>query len=221
MMMKPAVQVAEEAALQLENDGIAEGPLGLLFLDLVPSASGSGDSTSSIASVQGTNSKSSLAQRLKDMANVPLAALKKVIDDDVDPDVSPVEKGHSIDEEAHEKTLQSNKSAMLQDSHSNKQLVSDVMEVMQQQQLELLELALEKEREEEVKAREKERIARGNISIEGHFDKKSPAHNMWQVCRFSGFCLTLFECSVLHLEPLFQACHAYRRHELHLHVNVV
>jgi hypothetical protein len=187
------VQVAEEAAIQLENDGIAEGQLGLLFLDLVPASLNS--SSSSSAATNNNANKSSLAQKLKDMANVPLAALKKVIEDEEpEADNNGVHnKTHSyiVDEQAHEQALQQSKDALLKDNTQAQALVSDVLEVMQQQQLELLELALEKEREEEEREKEKERVRRGNIALEGHFDKKSPATNMWQVCVYLCQCFHL------------------------------
>lgn len=69
--------MAPQSAAQFEELGVAEGQLGLLYLDLVP-----------VREDAAKRSKVSLAQRLKNMANVPLAALKETVEDDVDEEES-------------------------------------------------------------------------------------------------------------------------------------
>ena len=153
----------------MENDGIPEGQLGLLYLDLVP-VDGDGNS--------GTpKPKSTLAQGMKLMANIPLAALrlKAQLDEDADPD------NKEVSEELGKDLVNIREHSAATTASATRGLVQDVLMAMTLQDQEVAAEAARREEEEELRAQQQQKIASGILSLEDNLEKKSPAHNLWQV----------------------------------------
>lgn len=107
--------------------------------------------------------KMTLAHRLQMMSNIPLFKTNKR-----------VEEEEELDEEPEE------------DTKDDDALLNDVMEVLNQQ-----EEAEAYEREQREAAQVEEEIARHKIGIlnySGYLEKRSPAHNLWQVSTQSFAC---------------------------------
>ncbi len=164
----------------------------MLYLDLVPTEENY---------YQGPQ-KSSLAKKLRDMANIPLGALKMMVEDEgEDPSANGGSGGISAAELAErEELLRVSRASAKKASAAC--LVDDVLDVIAQRDEELAALDTFREKEEEEMQREKEWLASGIISLEGHLEKKSPAHNLWQV----KFCCVLCdECDIfIFSRTLFQ-----------------
>eukprot|EP00595_Chromulina_sp_UTEXLB2642_P002195 CAMPEP_0196768334 /NCGR_PEP_ID=MMETSP1095-20130614/42636_1 /TAXON_ID=96789 ORGANISM="Chromulina nebulosa, Strain UTEXLB2642" /NCGR_SAMPLE_ID=MMETSP1095 /ASSEMBLY_ACC=CAM_ASM_000446 /LENGTH=771 /DNA_ID=CAMNT_0042137793 /DNA_START=1614 /DNA_END=3928 /DNA_ORIENTATION=- len=181
--LKPAMNTAPIVAQENVDNNIAEGRLGLLYSDL----------NTMILSAVGTKPKRfsslpSLARKLKDMANIPLAALKKAIneldDEDIDNDDTETTldiKNPTSSTNTSTDTLLSRRKSVI--FKATEGLVEDVLEVIQQEEDEIANILIQKESERQINAqREQEQRKQGVgiITLEGHLDKKSPAHNLWQ-----------------------------------------
>jgi hypothetical protein len=170
------IQIALNDAKIKENEGIMEGRLGLLYIEVVPKT------------MIGTQRKNTLAQRMKMMSNIPLfgkSTIKKATSED-DPD-GDEEGGGGERGSGDGRERASSEAKRFSDPSQLKsnQLLDDVMEVLQQQ-----EMISESLVEEEEKRREEEESARkriGILSYDGYLEKKSPAHNLWQVSDISSF----------------------------------
>eukprot|EP01035_Chromulina_nebulosa_P016875 gene16875-22363_t len=181
--LKPAMNTAPIVAQENVDNNIAEGRLGLLYSDL----------NTMILSAVGTKPKRfsslpSLARKLKDMANIPLAALKKAIneldDEDVDNDDTEtqlnIKNQTSSTNKSTDTLLTRRKSVIFKETEG---LVEDVLEVIQQEEDEIANILIQKENERQINAQREQELMKqgvGIISLEGHLDKKSPAHNLWQ-----------------------------------------
>lgn len=159
----PALSTASLIAQENEANGIAEGRLGLLFSDLVPkdALTGSG--------VQ----RNTLAQKLKNMSNIPSlygnTKVKRLDEEDADEDAEEADSTPAINAE------------------TGKELVHEVLEMLNQQ--EELDEALIAEAEQERQRIEQERNRIGVLRYEGYLEKKSPSHIGWQVLYCSiAFC---------------------------------
>jgi hypothetical protein len=178
----PALVAAPQAADENNDMGIAEGRLGLLYADLMALVATQGQGMIK-QQMNKSATAGSLAQKLKDMANIPLAALKKAIIDEDEEEEEAQQNEEHID---HTPKVQAPSQAAIllkrRQSFMNKQtdgLVDDVLDVLQQQDDELEAQML---REEQQRQKEEARRLQspGIVSLEGHLDKKSPAHNLWQ-----------------------------------------
>lgn len=164
-LLTSAIQEAREK----EANGVVEGRLGLLYIEVVPKE------------LFQTPQRITLAQRMKMMSNIPMfgkSTIKKKSeseewgDEEEDPEAE--NRGESRD--SMEKRANSDDRLGIQKSN---QLLDDVMEVLQQQ-----DLAEESTIQEEERAKQEEEMARkkiGMLSYDGYLEKKSPAHNLWQV----------------------------------------
>jgi hypothetical protein len=155
---QPLIQSAPDAAREKDAEGIAEGRLGLLYNEVVPKELLKGGSN-------GGNQKISLAERMKMMSNLPTFVKGSIRKNGEDGDDD--EDGEEGDGGDGGKT------------GGNTQLLDDVMEVLQQKDM-LNENAIQVEelmKQEEEMARK--RI--GVLTYDGYLEKKSPAHNLWQV----------------------------------------
>lgn len=174
----PGLIAAPHAAAENHEMGIPEGRLGLLYADLM--ALVSLGITEWMTKLHKSATAGSLAQKLKDMANIPLAALKKAIIDDEEEDIEETNEVENIQPEVNEEnaeTLVRRRQSFI--SKQTDGLVDDVLDVLQQQDEELeAQLLYEEQQRQKEEARRLQ--SPGIVSLEGHLDKKSPAHNLWQ-----------------------------------------
>lgn len=168
MCIKPSLMNASELAYQYEQNGIAEGQLGLLYLDIAKLLHNSSNEE---------NKGNTLAQKLRGVAMIKLKSFKNMLDmsmDDDDEETSNVE----IDAKREEEVIKRRNLAI--ESNSGSDLVSSIMEEMESMHQYKLELGLaaaeDKIREEEI-LKEKRSFL---LSMEGNLEKKSPKHNLWQ-----------------------------------------
>ena len=158
----------------LEEAHIAEGRLGLLYSDLVPSEL-----------MQQLVNKDSLARNLKNMSYISFdspANLKTFDNDDDDDDGNNDDNDNNDSDNDNKDDKGSTKKNQHQQKQQQQQsdLISDVLNVLSLQEEEeneqLLQLEEDRMREEAMRQRV------GVLSYDGYMEKKSPAHNLWQVC---------------------------------------
>jgi siroheme synthase (precorrin-2 oxidase/ferrochelatase) len=173
----PLIQSAPEAAKEKDAEGIAEGRLGLLYNEVVPKEL-----------LKPNNSqKISIAQRMKMMSNLPTfvkGAINKTRSGEIDEDNEDDDEDGEDGEETPQNRLK--RMASEERGKANTQLLDDVLEVLQQQ-----EMANENAIQEEEFLRQEEEMARkkvGLLAYDGYLEKKSPAHNLWQVKKSYIFC---------------------------------
>lgn len=157
------LQAAPAQAMQHEQEGIVEGRLGLLFIEVIPkdkSALG--------------NQKLSLAQRMKVMANIPMfGGAKHVNMQGADGRSQSCDDGDYGD---------NNNTNSNNNNPKTQLLLDDVLTVLTSQKEDLLEE--DNAYAQEQAAREAEAALRKAkvLFYDGYLEKKSPAHNLWQVC---------------------------------------
>jgi hypothetical protein len=171
------ISIALKDAKVKESEGIMEGRLGLLYIEVVPKT------------MIGIQRKNTLAQRMKMMSNIPLfgkSTIKKSTSED-NPDDEDDGEGRESGDGRERSSSEAAKRSSDPSPNKSSQLLDDVMEVLQQQEMisESLVEEEEKRREEEENARKKI----GILSYDGYLEKKSPAHNLWQVSSAIAFWL--------------------------------
>jgi hypothetical protein len=155
----------------LEEAHIAEGRLGLLYSDLVPSEL-----------MQQLVNKDSLARNLKNMSYISFdsPANLKTFDNDDDNDGNNDDNDNNDSDNDNNDDKGSTKKSQQQKNQQQSDLISDVLNVLSLQEEEeneqLLQLEEDRMREEAMRQRV------GVLSYDGYMEKKSPAHNLWQVC---------------------------------------
>lgn len=188
--LKSVVDTAPSEAIRCEQAGIAEGRMGLLFIDVASTAIVASSSVSSNSS--GGMKKMTLAQRMKVMANIPLFGGKRIVKSPPTTTTTLTKKddNDSLNNSEHGGGTSVTNSRVpsgrftspiiAANNNTNNQLIEDVMEVLQQHDLAIDTnehlLAQQQALEEAEYARRKA----GFISYEGYLEKKSPAHNLWQ-----------------------------------------
>lgn len=153
--IQPALERSIEVAKGMEKEGVPEGKLGLLYSDVVPK------------DVLNSPQKITLAQRMKLMSNISFGVGNKSGKEEED------------EEDFDGEQVTRNRAASVEESTKTNQLLDEVMEVLQQKEEEndmLIKEQEEAEREEELQRR-KALV----LSYDGYLEKKSPAHNLWQV----------------------------------------
>ena len=171
MCIKPALMHATDLANQYEQDGIAEGQLGLMYLDIENLVQKNINSE-----IKVKNKGNSIAQKLRNAAMIKLKSFKSLLDieDEVENnEVDEYDNNLRNDEANKRRNLAS-------ESTSRSDLVSSIMEEMESIHQYKLELSLA---EAEDKAKEEEMLNEKKsylLSLEGHLEKKSPKHNLWQ-----------------------------------------
>jgi uncharacterized small protein (DUF1192 family) len=166
----PLIHSASEATKEKDIAGIPEGRLGLLYNEVVPRE----------LLKRNNSQKISIAQRMKMLSNLPTfvkGAMNKTRSGEIDAD----NEHEDEDSDAGEETPQNRLKRMASEERgkANSQLLDDVMEVLQQQEM-ANEIAI---REEEFLRQEVEMARKkvGLLAYAGYLEKKSPAHNLWQV----------------------------------------
>lgn len=178
-VVAPAHAVASLHAVENEQNGIAESPLGQLYDDLYVV---SGGNVSERKARRFSAKGNTLTQKLKNVAGVPLASLKKAIKELIDDE----EEDDSL-ELSEEAIMQANERAASkridQGSHLARKrqsvlrkqtegLVGDVLEMLQQKEEEEAAQALREEELREQQQRYEAEIKAGILSLEGHLDKE-------------------------------------------------
>jgi len=153
LQLRPALDCAPSAMKQNEVLGIAEGRLGLFYNDLVPKEL----LQAAMNSRGGAAAGMTLAQRLKNMSNIPLFQNKDSL-------AEKSKEGFQDGEES--------------EKEDDKGLLGGVMEALSQQEEE--DRAWQQSKEEELLKEEEMRCKVGILSYDGYLEKKSPAHNLWQ-----------------------------------------
>jgi hypothetical protein len=164
VQVQDVLQAAPEDAQQREQAGIVEGRLGLLYLDVIPKDNQNPHPNH--------HQKLTLAQRMKVMANIPLfgAAAKTIVGEEEEEEID------KLDDHTH-----ANHAISTDDYEVNEQLLSEVIEVLEKDDENEMELDHQFARQ---KALEEAEIALRQAKImnyDGYLEKKSPAHNLWQV----------------------------------------
>lgn len=154
--IQPVIDAAPADARKKEVEGIVEGRLGLLYIDVVPK------------SILNAPSPITLARRLKMMSNIPLFGGGTPQRDEED----------DIDENADEDVRDREGSIIENAAATNHALLNEVMEVLNQQ--EEAEAAEIEQREQAAAEEEMAKHRIGMLSYQGYLEKKSPAHNLWQ-----------------------------------------
>ena len=171
-LLQPALQRANELALQYESEGVGEGQLGLLYLEV--GCRGEREAGNKVA------------RSVRNFAKIPLELFKnKVLQ--LLPGVRE-EKKASADEAS--RSARSSFDGELRDNSSYKELrvmdknterlIGDVIDLMQSEEDSLLLLAQEEEcrcREEEL---ERKWATDAVVGLESYLEKKSPTSNLWQ-----------------------------------------
>lgn len=144
----PLLSQAVQDAAAMESENVAEGKLGLLYMEVCPKEL-----------LKQTQDKLSLAQRNKLMSNVQLGnsnrKTRREAEDENEEDIDQIEVDPSS------------------------QLVDEVIGVLQQRDEE--DDAFITEREEAEREKELQKTKIGILKYDGDLEKKSPAHNLWQV----------------------------------------
>jgi len=168
MCIKPALMNAAELANQYEQNGIAEGQLGLLYLDIAkPLQKASG--------ADQENKGNTLAQKLRAAAMIKLKSFKNMLDIDDDEEETNTDV---TDSQKEEEAIKRRNLAI--ESNSGSDLVSSIMEEMESMHQYKLELGLA-EAEDQIRNEEILRQKKSfMLAMEGHLEKKSPKHNLWQ-----------------------------------------
>lgn len=172
MCIKPALMHASDLANQYEQDGIAEGQLGLMYLDIENIVQKNVDSE-----IKVENKGNTIAQKLRNAAMIKLKSFKSLLEiDDEDEN-----KDEASEYDSKLRNDEANKRRNLAlESSSGSDLVSSIMEEMESINQYKLDLSLA-EAEDKVKEEEMLNEKKSNLlSLEGHLEKKSPKHNLWQ-----------------------------------------
>jgi hypothetical protein len=155
----PLLSQAIQDATQKEEEQIAEGKLGLLYVEVCPKEL--------LMKSLSTDNKLSLSQRAKLMSNVQLGSNNRK-----------TRKLGEDDENDEENTGTGTGTGAGEVDPSN-QLLDEVIGVLQQREDEDDAFLKEKEDAEREKELQKNKI--GILKYDGDLEKKSPAHNLWQV----------------------------------------
>lgn len=121
------------------------------------------------------------------MSNIPLLGSSRLLRTETDD--GQVQLHEEDLEEEHDEDLEKTSS----------QLLDDVIEVLNQQQTRDSQLMLEEERLKIEEEEEKLRLRQGLISYQGYLEKKSPAHNLWQV-------ITIYNIHILLNILIYEYC---------------
>lgn len=176
-ILKPALQQASLLARQYEIDGVGESQLGLLYLDIMPHDSTTGNRERRGSSSQNGNK---VSHRLRDLANIPLASIanklmhlvdktkgiSSTIDDANDSSTHDVEIDNNIDDD--DIYTMDRDAGILVDTVMKIMDNTDSTNLSQAQALYEEKLFLGQERQKNL------------LSFESHLDKKSSASNLWQ-----------------------------------------
>ena len=166
--LDPIIASAPEVLQQQERENIAEDRLSLLYSDLVPQT----------LLPRPTAATVSLARKMKNMSHIDLGSTNKTgLSRSSDPDDGS-EIGDS-DADSDADTVSEGRSSLARKRTMSTGLVDDVLEVLNQQDA---ETAAALQAAEEERLREEEiRQKIGVLAYDGYMEKKSPAHNLWQV----------------------------------------
>lgn len=160
MMLLPALQHATELAHQYEVDGVVEGQLGLLYLEVVPH---------SAQLAQSGKKGNKMSQKLRHFANIPLLGRKRANSNNSD-------DGGKSKDEARQYELARRRSLAIK-AGTDESLVDDLVEILHEEEAELM---LQAEKAEERRLEEEFERQRRVIHFEGTLEKKNPNMSIFQ-----------------------------------------